>query len=149
MANCTLSLDESQIKRDQICFQIGLYRLLLKINPTYIYIEIVPNKTDTSLSTDLCNLCNGVRKLIEDNIIEACKTLRYSDNANYGLSFICLCDPCSQEVKLHPAELRGDPVNGHFFMCTRSKEDVCINPECHVWLPEVSRQLYCVITSLV
>ena len=148
VANCTLSLDESQIKRDQICFQIGLYRLLLRINPTYIYIEIIPNKTDTSLSTHLCNLCNGVRKLIEDNIIEACKTLRYSDNANYGLSFICLCDPCSQEVKLHPAELRGDPVNGHFFMCTRSKEDVCINPECHVWLPEVSRQLYCVITSL-
>ena len=109
-----------------------------RINPTYIYIEFIPYRTDTALSTDLYNLCNNVRKSIEGNIAEACKTLHYSNSANYGLSFIC---QCSEEDILHPAELRNDPVNGQCFLCTRSKKEAFVNPDCHMWLPEVRREL--------
>ena len=137
IGNCTLSLDESSIHRDQISFTLGLHRLLLRINPTYIYIEVIPPQ-DNSLSIDLCNLCNDVRNFIEDNITEACMTLRYSNSANCGLSFIC---QCSEEDTHHPAELRHDPVNGHCFLCTRSKKEALVNTDCHVWLPEVRRKL--------
>ena len=82
-ANCTLDLNESQIRRDEICFTVGLYQLRLRINPTHIYIELVPSSTDTLLSTGLCTFCNNIRRLIESNIIKACKMLNYSDNANY------------------------------------------------------------------
>ena len=145
-ANCTLDLDESQIHRDQICFTMGLYKLLLRIKPTYIYIEVIPgsgSKEDASLSTCICTLCNSIRKLIEANIAEACKTLCYSDCANYGLSFLCQCDPHSQEKKaFHPAQIiKTDPVQGRIFLCSRSKKSTPVNPECHVWLPEVSTQL--------
>ena len=139
VANCTLDLDESQIHRNQICFTMGLYRLLLRITPTYIYIEIIPDSANVSLSPELCTLCNSVRTLIEVNITEACKTLRYSDSANYSLSFVCHCD---QRGQLHPAHLRNDPVKRHIFLCSQSKKNVPVNPECHVWLPEVSRQLH-------
>ena len=136
VADCKLSLDESEIHRDQICFMLSLHRLLLRINPTYIYIEFIPYRTD--MSTDLFNLCNNVRKSIEDNIAEACKTLHYSNRANYGLSFIC---QCSEEDMLHPAELRHDPVSGQCFLCTRSKKEALVNPDCHIWLPEVRREM--------
>ena len=139
VANCTLDLDESQIHRNQICFTMGLYRLLLRITPTYIYIEVIPDSAIVSLSPELCTLCNSVRKLIEGNITEACKTLRYSDNANYSLSFVCQCD---QHAQLHPAHLRNDPVQRHIFLCSQSKKNAPVNPESHVWLPEVSRQLH-------
>ena len=138
VANCTLNLDEAKIYRDQICFMLGLRRLLLRFNPTYIYIEVIPYSTDNSLTTDLCTLCNNVRKFIEVNITEACSKLHYSNSANYGLSFIC---QCSGEDMLHPAEFRPDPVSGHFFLCTRSKREALLKPDCHVWLPEVRRAL--------
>ena len=132
--NCTLDLDESQIHRDQICFTMGLYQLLLRIKPTYIYIEVIPgSKEDASLSTGICNLCNNIRNLIEENIAEACKTLSYSDCANYSLSFVCQC-----EKQFHPAQLSNDPVKGHIFLCSHSKKKAPVNPDCHVWLPKVS-----------
>ena len=137
----TLDLDESQIHRDQICFTMGLYRLLLRIKPTYIYIEVIPSSKDASISTGICTLCNNIRNLIEENIAEACETLSYSDCANYGLSFICPCDLHDQEEKVfHPAQIKNDPVQERVFLCSRSKESTPINPECHVWLPEVSIQ---------
>ena len=139
VAKCKLSLDESEIHRDQICFTLGLHRLLLRINPTYIYIEVIPYRTDTSLSTELCTLCSNVRKFIEDNITEACKTLHYSNSANYGLSFIC---QCREKDIFHLAELRHDPVNGLCFLCTQSKKEGLVNPYCHIWLPEVRRKLH-------
>ena len=135
VANCKLGLDESEIHRDQICFTLGLHRLLLRINPTYICIEVIPYKTDTLLSIDLCTLCNDVRKFIEDSIIEACKTLHYSNSANYGLSFIC---QCREKDIFHLAELK-DSVNGHLFQCTRSKKEALVHPDCHIWLPEVRK----------
>ena len=138
VANCTLDLDESQIYRNQICFTLGLYRLLLRITPTYIQTEIISDSTNVSLLPELCTLCNSVRKLIESNITEACKTLCYSDNANYSLSFICQCD---QHAQLHPAHLRNDPIRRYIFLCSQSKKNVPVNPECHVWLPEVSRSI--------
>ena len=144
VANCTLDLDESQIRRNQICFTMGLYRLLLRISPTYIYIEVIPDSANVSLSPELCTLCNSVRELLEGNITEACKTLCYSDNANCSLSFMCQCD---QHGLLHPAHLRNDPVKRHIFLCSQSKKDVSINPECHIWLPEVSRQLYSILKN--
>jgi len=138
--SCTLDLDESQIHRDQVCFTVGHYGLLLKIKPTYIYIEIVPDSTytDSSLSTGICTLCNSIRNLIEENIAEACKTLCYSDCVNYSLSFVCHCALHSQEEEFHPAQLRNDPVKGRIFRCSRSKKNTSVNPECHVWHPEVS-----------
>ena len=139
VANCKLSLDESEIHRDQICFRLGLHRLLLRIDPTYIYIEVIPHRTDTSLSTELCTLCSNVRKFIEDNITEVCKPLHYSNSANYGLSFIC---QCREDEIFHPAELRHDPVNGHCFLCTQSKKEGLVNPYCHIWLPEVRGKLH-------
>ena len=87
-----------------------------------------------------------VRRLIEDNITKACKTLNYSDSANYYLSFVCQCD---QKKKLHPAQLRKDPIEGQFFLCTQSNktsvkpefEKTLVKQESYVWLPEVSWQL--------
>ena len=139
IADCTLCLDESKIYRDQICFSLGLHTLTLKINPTYIYIALVPDKADTFLSADLCTLHNNVRKLIEANIAEACKTLCYSHSANYNLSFVC---QCGQGDQIHPAELKWDPLIGQIFLCTQSKTKSrdTVSPQCHVWLPEVSRQ---------
>ena len=141
-ANCTLDLVESQIHRNQICFTMGLYRLLLRIKPTYIYIEVISaSSKSSSLSTGICTLCNSIRKLIEENIEKACETLCYSDAANYSLSFICPCDLQGQEKELfHPAQIKNDPVKEHIFLCSQSKESAPVNPECHVWLPEVSRQ---------
>ena len=135
-ANCTLDLNESQIRRDEICFTVGLYQLRLRINSTHIYIELVSSSTDTLLSTGLCTFCNNIRRLIENNIIKACKMLNYSDNANYQLSFVCQCD---QKQKLHPAQLRNDPIKGQFFLCTQSNEEtISVKRKSYVWLPEVS-----------
>ena len=145
-ANCTLDLNESKIHRDQICFTVGRYQLLLRLNPTYIYIEVIPpERTQTLLSTFLCTFCNNVRKLIEDNVTKACKTLNYSDSANYDLSFVCQCD---QKKELHPAQLKEGP-EGQFLLCTQSKktsvklefEKALVKQESYVWLPEVSWQL--------
>ena len=55
VGNCTLNLDESKIHRDQICFTMDRHHLLLRVNPTYIYIEIIPNDPKASLST--CYRC--------------------------------------------------------------------------------------------
>ena len=145
VAMCTLNLDESRIHRDQICFRLGLYKLLFRINPTYIYIKVVPKST--SSFTEICTLCNHIRRFIEHNIMEACKTLRYSENANYGLSFVCQCDLHVDKEKLCPAEVRNDPVDGYFFMCTQSKDEAQINPYSHVWLPGVSNS--CATSSLI
>ena len=140
-ANCTLDLVKSQIHRNQICFTMGLHRLLLRIKPTYIYIEVISASKSSSLSTGICTLCNSIRKLIEENIEKACETLCYSDAANYSLSFICPCDLQGQEKEIfHPAQIKNDPVQEHIFLCSQSKESAPVNPECHVWLPEVSRQ---------
>ena len=40
--NCVLNLDESKIYRDQIRFTMDKHSLLLRVNPTYIYIEVIP-----------------------------------------------------------------------------------------------------------
>ena len=144
VAKCTLTLDESQIYRDQICFQMGLYKLLLQINPTYIYIGLIP-KNDPLISTEICSLCNSVRNLIEESITKACETLHYSDSASHCLSFVCQCVQ-GLDGKLHHAHLRNDPVQGHYFLCSQSKEKAPVNLECHVWLPEVRRKLHECIT---
>ena len=136
VANCTLNLDEAKINRDQICFTMGRYDLLLRVNPTYIYIEIIPGKSDKPLSI-LCTQCNSVRKLILENIKIACKTLHYSDDANGRLSFEC--NQCGELEKSHPAVLREDL--DHCFWCIRAKKVVDVKKECYIWLPQVSRKL--------
>ena len=136
VANCTLNLDEAKINRDQICFTMGQYNLLLRINPTYIYIEIIPDKPDRPLSI-LCTQCNSVRKLILENIRIACKTLHYSDDASGCLSFEC--NQCGELENFHPAVLREDLNN--CFWCIRAKKVVDVKKECYIWLPQVSRKL--------
>ena len=133
VAGYKLRLDKTDtcITRDAICFGIGQNELLLKITPTYIYIELKTN--DTSFLAERSSLCNDIRKCIDYNIERACETLHYSCSKKYRLSFPC---QCSQEEKFHPAELR----KGHIFHCTQSgkKSDMLVNQQCHVWLPEVS-----------
>ena len=134
--NPTISLEESKIHRDQVCFKLGQHTLLLKSNPAYICIELTPYSTDDSLSAELCTLCNSVRTFFEGNITKACKTLHYSDNAKYKLSFVC---QCSQEERFHPAELRKgtDLDERYYFWCKQSEEGGCVKSECYIWLPEV------------
>jgi len=133
--NCVLNLDESKIYRDQICFKMDKHSLLLRVNPAYIYIEVIPYSPDTPLST-LCAICNGVRKLILENIETACKTLHYSENANCSLSFKCSCEQYIRE-KFHPAALRED-LNDCFW-CSQSKMVVNVQKQCYMWLPQVCR----------
>ena len=137
VANCTLNLDESKIHRDQICFTMDQHSLLLRVNPTYIYIEVIPYSHNAPLST-LCTICNGVCKLILGNIKTACKTLHYSNNANCCLSFECPCDRYGQQEKFHAAVLRCDLNN--CFWCLQSKKVVDIKKRCYIWLPQVSRK---------
>ena len=139
VANCTLNLDEAKIHRNQICFTMDKHSLLLRVNPTYIYIEIIPYGPHTSLS-DLCTPCNGVRRLILKNIEVAWKTLHYSDSANCCLSFECHCDQYVHQEKPHLAVLRNDMNN--CFWCMQSKKPVDVRKECYVWLSQVSRQLH-------
>ena len=136
VANCTLNLDEAKINRDQICFTMGQYNLLLRINPTYIHIEIIPDKPDRPLSI-LCTQCNSVRKLILENIRIACNILHYSDDASGRLSFEC--NQCGELENFHPAVLREDLNN--CFWCIRAKKVVDVKKECYIWLPQVSRKL--------
>ena len=136
VGNCTLNLDESKIHRDQICFTMDRHHLLLRVNPTYIYIEIIPNDPNASLST-FCIPCNGVRNLIIANIKTACVKLHYAENnIDCHISFEC---PCNQPENFHPAALRTDMNN--CFMCIRSKKVIDVRKECYVWLPQVSELL--------
>ena len=145
LSNCVLDLDSSQIRRDQICFKVGQYRLLLKITPTYIYIELIPDSADGSLITDFCTFCNSVRQLIEVKIAEACDKLQYSNSANYQLSFVCHC----QAGRLHPAQLMPDPVKGRdYFQCSQSNTAV-VHQDCHVWLRKVSKHLHAIKLVMV
>ena len=131
--NCVLNLDESKIYRYQICFKMDKHNLLLRVNPAYIYIEVIPYSPDTPLST-LCNICNGVCELIKESIKIACKMLHYSDNVNYSLSFEC--NDCDQQDTFHPAVLREDLNN--CFWCNQSKKVVDVRKQCSMWLPQVS-----------
>ena len=144
VANCTLNLDEAKIYRDQICFTIGRYNLQLKVNPTYICIEIIPDNPDIALSI-LSTLCNSVRKLIFNNIKIACGRLHYSDDANRRLSFEC--NQCGELEKFHAAVLREDQDN--CFYCFRAEKVVDIKKECYIWLPQVSRKVHGVKTKRV
>ena len=142
VANCTVSLEESQIHRDQICFKLGLHTLLLRNNPAYIYIEVTPYSKALSTVTELCTLCNSIWTFLKDSITEACKTLHYSDSAKYRQSFVC---PCSQNEYFHPAELREDTDGRYYLWCTQSKGKAPDSPQCYIWLPKVRRQLHGVI----
>ena len=130
--NCLLNLEESKIYRDQVCFTMDKHSLLLRVNPAYIYIKVVPYDPATPLLT-LCNICNGVRELIKEHIKRACKTLHYSDNVKYHLSFEC--DKCCQQDTFHPAVLRED-LNNRFW-CIQSKKVVDVRKHCYMWLPQV------------
>ena len=143
VGNCTLNLDESKIHRDQICFTMDRHHLLLRVNPTYIYIEIIPNDPKASLST-FCIPCNCVRNLIIANIKTACAKLHYADNIDCHISFEC---PCNQPEDFHPAALRTD-MNS-CFMCIRSKKVIDVRKECYVWLPQVSELLHSVKLNAV
>ena len=143
VGNCTLNLDESKICRDQICFTMDRHHLLLRVNPTYIYIEIIPNDPNASLST-FCIPCNCVRNLIIANIKTACEKLHYADNIDCHISFEC---PCNQPENFHPAALRTDINN--CFMCIRSKKVIDVKKECYVWLPQVSELLHSVELNAV
>ena len=132
VANCTLSLDESQIYRNQICFRMGQEKLVLTIYPTYVHIEL--KRANPSISVELCTLCNRVRELIEKNITEACKTLNYSKNANYKISFACHCSP---NEEFHLAELRKGTDGKNLLWCKQSKEHLHVKASCCIWLPEV------------
>ena len=134
VSNCTISLEESQIHRDQIYFQLGQQTLLLRSNPAYIYIELTPYSTNNLLSTEVCTLYNSVRTFLEDNITKACKNLHYSDGAKYSLSFVC---QCNSTEKFHPAEVRKGTNGKNFFWCKQSEKCVRVKLECFVWLPEV------------
>ena len=138
MGNCTLNLDESKIRRDQICFTMDRHHLLLRVNPTYIYIEIIPNDPKAFLST-FCIPCNCVRNLIIANIKTTCEKLHYADNIDCRISFEC---PCNQPENFHPAALRAD-INNHF-VCVQSKKVIDVRKECYVWLPQVSELLHSV-----
>ena len=145
VVNSTLDLDKSKIFRDQICFKMNEGTLRLRVRATHVYIEIIPCHPNVPLST-LSILCNGVRKLIFENIDRACKTLHYSLKAHkdYFLSFEGWCNECK---KCHPVVLQ--PVlkfehllKVHSFQCNHSLEKVEPSLCWYAWLPEVSRQLY-------
>ena len=137
VANSPLIVDESESHNNQICFTMGLQKLFLKSNDVYIYTELILDEEDRELSSDLCTMCNIIRKLIEDNIAKAYKTLGYSSSATYRLSFKCQCSPMEE---YHLAELRtDDPLKQNFFFCTRFKKKAPVTPECYAWLPDVSR----------
>ena len=113
-------------------------------NPTYIYIEIIPNDPKASLST-FCIPCNCVRNLIIANIKTACAKLHYAeDNIDYHISFEC---PCNQPENFHPAALRPDMNN--CFVCVQSKKVIDVRKECYVWLPQVSELLHSVKLNAV
>lgn len=137
VANSALVIDEPESHDNQICFTMGLQKLFLKSNDVYIYTELILDEEDRKLSSDLCTMCNTIRKLIEDNIAKACNALCYSSSATYRLSFKCQCSP---REEYHLAELRtDDPLKQNFFFCTLFKKKAPVTPECHAWLPEVSR----------
>ena len=139
--NSSLDLDKSKIHRDQICFALGQCSLLLRVKATCIYIEIITRKPDAPLLT----LCNSVRKVIFDNIDQACKALHYSliANTDYFLSFEGWCEQCK---KFHPVSLKPvlhvEHLKVDSFQCSQSEnvEIVKPNPRWYIWLPEVSRQ---------
>ena len=136
VGKCVLNLEESKIYRDQICFTMDKHNLILRVNPTYICVKVIPYSPDTPLST-LCTICNGVSKLILENIKIASRTLHYSDNANCFLSFECPCDQYGQHEKFHPAVLREDLNN--CFWCIQTQKVLEVRKQCYIWLPEVSK----------
>ena len=132
VANTTLIIDESESHTNQICFTMGLQKLLLKSNDIYIYIELVLDEEDKKITTELCTLCNIIRMLMEETITEV---LGYPSSATFRLSFKC---QCGQKKEFHFAELRtDDPLKPTFFLCTQLKKKASVSPQCHAWLPEV------------
>ena len=148
VVNSTLDLDKSKIFRDQICFKMNEGNLHLRVSATLVYIEIIPCNPNVPLST-LSILCNGVRKLIFENIDRACKTLRYSLTAHkdYFLAFEDWCNECKKchPVVLQPV-LKFEHLKVHSFQCNQFLEKVEPSLSCYAWLPEVSRQVYAVFT---
>ena len=146
VVNSKLDLDRSKIYRNQICFKMSEGDLHLKVSPTLVYIEIIT--CNQSLST-LSKLCNGVRKLIFENIKRACKTLHYSlkEHEDYFLSFEGRCSKCDKDhpVALQPY-LKLKHLRVNLFQCYQYSVKVELSPDCYIWLPEVSIQLYAACT---
>ena len=140
--NSTLHLDKSQIYRDKICFPMSQYSLCLRFTATCICIEVSCLNMSQSKR---CAHCNAIRELIFKNVKNVCEVLQYSlaENTDYFLSFESQCHQCE---KIHPVVLQPvlnvNYLKVDFFQCLQSKKVESVQPECYVWLPEVSRQLH-------
>ena len=130
-AKLTWRLKEKEVSRDQVTFSVGQAFHTVSITTHCTHLEVlVQSETQASadqLQTSPNEVCNSIRKCIDEGIVAVSQTLHYSCDSAFYYGFDCTCSEQSD----HPAICYDkDP---HIMVCSKSQKPCDLPHECRIW----------------
>ena len=133
-AKITWRLNEDEISRDRVTFNIGQALHTVSITTHCTHLEVLV-QSETQVSFDLLQTsphkeCNSIRRCINEGIVAVSQTLHYSCDSAFHYSFYCTHSSCPKPHDHLAVCYDNDPIA---VVCSKSRKPCDLPENCRVW----------------
>ena len=131
----TWRIREDEVSSNRVKFHVGREFLLISITTHATHLEISAHATTTQASADKLQtspheVCNSIRRCIEQGIVAVSKCLHYNCDSSFNFGFYCTRQSCSDKKEHVAVCLDQDPC---VIKCMQSKEPCDLPAISRVW----------------
>ena len=133
-AKITWRLNEDEVSRDQVTFNVGQALHTVSITTHCTHLEVLV-QSETQVSADLLQtsphkVCNSIRQCIDEGIVAVSQTLHYSCDSAFYYGFYCTHSSCPKPHHHLAVCYDNDPIA---MVCSKSRRPCDLPQNCRVW----------------
>ena len=133
-AKITWRLNEDEVSRDRVSFNVDKALHTVSITTHCTHLEVlIQSETQASanlLQTFPHEVCNSIRRCIDEGIVAVSKTLHYSCDSAFYYSFYCTHPSCTKSHDHLAVCYDNDPIA---MKCSKSRKPCDLPDTCRVW----------------
>ena len=133
-AKITWWLNEDEVSRDRVCFNVDKALHTVSITTHCTHLEVLV-QSETQASADLLQtspheVCDSIRRCIDEGIVAVSQTLHYSCDSAFYYSFYCTHPSCIKTNEHLAVCYDNDPIA---MKCSKSRKPCDLSENCRVW----------------
>ena len=149
-AKITWRLKEDEVSRDKVTFKVGRELHIVSITTYATHLKVlIQSKAQASaslLQTSPHEVCDSIRRCIDEGIVAVSQTLHYSCDSAFYYSFYCTHPSCTKPHDHLAVCYDNDPIA---MKCSKSRKPCDLPDNCRVWFGHpVSYSLYLQICKI-
>ena len=133
-AKITWRLKKKEVSRDRVVFKVGREDNAVTISTHLTHLDIsIQSTTQAStavLQTSPHDVCNSIRKCIDQGIVAVSQTLHYNCDSVFYFGFYCTHPSCTKSSTHLAVCYKEDPI---VMECTKSEESCDLPDNCRIW----------------